>query len=128
MSMRTGTTSSNSMARNSQAFAPRRGSRILPLYISCIPDKRIGESKSLKRYLFSCRNHGAFHEDCVNMIMDDLIQLPDPRYIEVWGLPARGGLSIDPCCNYGRPGTEWKDMARYRLLRHDRNPEMVDNR
>lgn len=91
MPMRTGTTSSNSMARNSPAFAPRRGSRILPLYISCIPDKRIGESRSLKRYL---------------------IQLPDPRYIEVWGLPARGGLSIAPCCNYGRPGTEWKDMAR----------------
>lgn len=85
MPMRTGTTSSNSMARNSQASAPGRGSRILPIHISCIPDKRIGESKSLKLYLFSYRNHGAFHEDCASMIMDDLIQLPGPRYIEVWG-------------------------------------------
>lgn len=99
------------------------------IYISYIPDKLIVESKSLKLYLFSYRNHGDFHEDCVNMIMDDLIRLLAPRYIEVWGrfLP-RGGLSIDPYCNYGRPGTEWKDMARYRLLRHDMNPETVNNR
>lgn len=99
------------------------------IYISYIPDQTIVESKSLKLYLFSYRNHGDFHEDCVNMIMDDLIKLLDPRYIEVWGrfLP-RGGLSIDPYCNYGKPGTEWKDMARYRLLRHDMNPDTVDNR
>ena len=87
------------------------------------------ESKSLKLYLFSYRNHGDFHEDCVNMIMTDLIRLLRPRYIEVWGkfLP-RGGLSIDPYCNYGIPGTEWKDFARFRLLHHDMNPEKVDNR
>lgn len=46
MPMRTRTTSSNSMALNSQASAPGRGSRISPIYISCIPDKRIGESRS----------------------------------------------------------------------------------
>ena len=43
------------------------------------------ESKSLKLYLFSFRNHGDFHEDCVNIIMKDLIRLMDPKYIEVWG-------------------------------------------
>ena len=71
------------------------------IYISYIPDQYIVESKSLKLYLFSYRNHGDFHEDCVNMIMKDLIKLLAPRYIEVWGkfLP-RGGLSIDPYCNY----------------------------
>ena len=55
------------------------------------------ESKALKLYLFSFRNHGDFHEDCVNIIMDDLIDAMDPKYIEVWGkfLP-RGGISIDP--------------------------------
>lgn len=99
------------------------------IYISYIPDKYMVESKSLKLYLFSYRNHGDFHEDCVNMIMTDLIRLLRPRYIEVWGkfLP-RGGLSIDPYCNYGIPGTEWKDFARFRLLHHDMNPEKVDNR
>lgn len=99
------------------------------IYISYIPDQYIVESKSLKLYLFSYRNHGDFHEDCVNMIMKDLIKLLSPCYIEVWGkfLP-RGGLSIDPYCNYGIPGTEWKDFARYRLLNHDLNPENIHNR
>ena len=99
------------------------------IYISYIPDQYIVESKSLKLYLFSYRNHGDFHEDCVNMIMKDLLKLLSPRYIEVWGkFFPRGGLSIDPYCNYGIPGTEWKDFARYRLLNHDLNPENIHNR
>ena len=55
------------------------------IYISYIPDVKMVESKSLKLYLFSFRNHGDFHEDCVNKIMKDLIKLMDPKYIEVWG-------------------------------------------
>ncbi|WP_100404180.1 preQ(1) synthase, partial [Bacillus solitudinis] len=55
------------------------------IYISYIPDIKMVESKSLKLYLFSFRNHGDFHEDCINIIMNDLINLMDPRYIEVWG-------------------------------------------
>ena len=51
--------------------------------ISYIPDVKMVESKSLKLYLFSFRNHGDFHEDCVNIIMKDLIKLMDPKYIEV---------------------------------------------
>ena len=99
------------------------------MYISYIPDKKIVESKSLKLYLFSFRNHGDFHEDCVNIIMNDLIQLLDPRYIEVWGkFTPRGGISIDPWCNYGKPGTKYEEMANYRLMNHDLNPEKVDNR
>lgn len=99
------------------------------LYISYIPDRRMVESKSLKLYLFSFRNHGAFHEDCVNLILEDLVRLLAPRYIEVWGkfLP-RGGLSIDPYANYGRPATRWEEFARQRLLMHDLSPERVDNR
>jgi 7-cyano-7-deazaguanine reductase len=52
-----------------------------------------------------------------------------PRYIEVWGkfLP-RGGLSIDPYVNYGRPSTPWEEFARQRLLMHDLSPEIVNNR
>lgn len=55
------------------------------MYISFVPDKKLVESKALKLYLFSFRNHGDFHEDCVNIIMNDLINLIEPRYIEVWG-------------------------------------------
>lgn len=100
------------------------------IYISYIPEARMVESKSLKLYLFSFRNHGDFHEDVVNIIMKDLIRLMDPRYIEVWGkfLP-RGGISIDPYTNYGRPGTKFEKLAWDRLALHDvYGPEKVDNR
>ena len=99
------------------------------IIISYVPDQKLEESKSLKLYLFSFRNHGDFHEDVVNIIMKDLIQLMDPKYIEVWGkfLP-RGGLSIDPYCNYGKKGTIWEKAATDRLLQHDLYPEKVDNR
>ena len=86
--------------------------------ICYIPDIKMVESKSLKLYLFSFRNHGAFHEDCVNIIMKDLIRLMNPKYIEVTGifLP-RGGISIYPYANYGRPGTKYEQMAAERLMR-----------
>lgn len=99
------------------------------IYLSYIPDKRLVESKSLKLYLFSFRNHGDFHEDVVNTIMKDLIDLLDPRYIEVWGkFTPRGGLSIDPYANYGRPGSKYEEMAAFRLKVHDLYPEKIDNR
>ncbi|MDR1645076.1 MAG: preQ(1) synthase [Tannerellaceae bacterium] len=89
------------------------------IYIDYLPDVRMVESKSLKLYLFSFRNHGAFHEECVNMIMKDLIALMDPRYIEVTGrFSPRGGISIYPYCNYGRPGTDYEALARQRLFTH----------
>ena len=97
--------------------------------ISYVPDKYLVESKSLKLYLFSFRDHGDYHEDCVNIIMKDIVALLEPKYIEVWGrfLP-RGGISIDPYCNYGKPGTRWEDVAWNRLANHDLVPEKVDNR
>ncbi len=99
------------------------------IYISYIPDVKMVESKSLKLYLFSFRNHGDFHEDCVNIIMNDLIELMDPRYIEVWGkFTPRGGISIDPYVNYGRKGTKYEKVADYRMMNHDMYPEKVDNR
>ena len=71
------------------------------IVISYIPRERMVESKSLKLYLFSFRNHGDFHEDCVNIIMKDLVKLMDPKYIEVTGIfTPRGGISIYPFDNY----------------------------
>lgn len=88
--------------------------------ISYIPAERMVESKSLKLYLFSFRNHGAFHEDCVNIIMKDLIRLMCPKYIEVTGLfMPRGGISIYPYANYGMPGTEYEKMAAKRLMERE---------
>ena len=88
--------------------------------IAYLPDTLMVESKSLKLYLFSFRNHGDFHEDCVNIIMKDLIKLMNPKYIEVTGLfTPRGGISIYPYANYGRPGTKYEKLAEYRLQQHD---------
>ena len=98
--------------------------------ISYVPERRMVESKSLKLYLFSFRNHGDFHEDVVNIILKDLVRLMEPRYIEVWGrfLP-RGGISIDPYTNYGKPGTKYEKLAEKRFFEHDLYfMEKVDNR
>lgn len=90
------------------------------IYISYIPDEKLVESKSLKLYLFSFRNHGDFHEDCVNIIMKDLIALMQPKYIEVFGeFTPRGGIAIHPFANWGRPGTRFAALAEERLFAHD---------
>ena len=87
--------------------------------IMYIPAERMVESKSLKLYLFSFRNNGDFHEDCVNIIMKDLVRLMAPKYIEVVGLfTPRGGISIYPYANYGQPGTKYEKMAEQRMLSH----------
>ncbi|NLP44117.1 MAG: NADPH-dependent 7-cyano-7-deazaguanine reductase QueF [Peptococcaceae bacterium] len=87
------------------------------IYINYIPAEKLVESKSLKLYLFSFRNHGDFHEDVVNVIMKDLINLLQPKYIEVFGeFTPRGGISIYPYANFGQPGTRWENFAEQRLL------------
>lgn len=99
------------------------------IYISYIPDQLCVESKSLKLYLFSYRNHGDFHENCINIIGKDLVELLNPRYLEVWGkFTPRGGISIDPYYNYGRQETKYEKMAEQRLFNHDLYPENIDNR
>ena len=51
--------------------------------------------------------------------MKDLVRLMDPKYIEVTGLfTPRGGISIHPYANYGRPGTKYEELAAYRLRQH----------
>lgn len=83
------------------------------ILISYIPRERMVESKSLKLYLFSFRNHGDFHEDCVNIIMKDLIRLMDPKYIEVKGIfTPRGGIAIHPFANWGDPDHQHVVAAR----------------
>lgn len=66
------------------------------LVIDYVPSKSIIESKSLKLYLFSYRNHGAFHEDCTIQIAKDLIACIKPKWLRIGGywFP-RGGIPID---------------------------------
>lgn len=86
--------------------------------ISYVPNQRMVESKSLKLYLFSFRNHGDFHEDCINMIMNDLIEVMEPKYIEVRGIFApRGGIAIIPFVNYADSDfPEYLEYAKQRKL------------
>ncbi|MGI6215982.1 MAG: preQ(1) synthase [Coriobacteriales bacterium] len=87
------------------------------LYINYIPDKRMVESKSLKLYLFSFRNHGDFHEDVTNIIMKDLVMLMSPKYIEVRGLfYPRGGISIYPFANWANPRYGYQEIAEKRMF------------
>jgi 7-cyano-7-deazaguanine reductase len=52
--------------------------------------------------------------------MKDLVKLMDPKYIEVTGFfTPRGGISIYPYANYGRPGTKWETLAWERLSNHE---------
>ena len=87
------------------------------IVINYIPNELMVESKSLKLYLFSFRNRGDFHEDCINIIMKDLKKLMSPKYIEVKGIfTPRGGISIYPFANYGMPGTKYEKIAEERLF------------
>lgn len=83
------------------------------ILISYIPRTFMVESKSLKLYLFSFRNHGDFHEDCVNIILNDLWNLMNPRYIEVKGLfMPRGGISIYPFACRGDEDHQQLELLR----------------
>ena len=87
------------------------------LYINYIPNERMVESKSLKLYLFSFRNHGDFHEDVTNIIMKDLVALMDPKYIEVRGMfYPRGGISIYPFTNWANPQFGYEEIANKRMF------------
>ena len=66
------------------------------LVIDYVPDRWLVESKSLKLYLNSFRNHGAFHEDCTVAIGRRLADLLEPRYLRIGGYwYPRGGMPID---------------------------------
>ncbi len=66
------------------------------LVIDYVPDKKIVESKALKLYLFSYRNHGAFHEDCTVQIAKDIISCIKPKWLRIGGYwYPRGGIPID---------------------------------
>ncbi|MDA7704954.1 preQ(1) synthase [Rickettsiales bacterium] len=66
------------------------------IIIEYVPSKKMVESKSLKLYLTSFRNHGAFHEDCTIKIAKDLIALMEPKWFRISGYwYPRGGIPID---------------------------------
>lgn len=74
------------------------------LVIDYVPGKWVVESKSLKLFLFSFRNHGAFHEDCTVSIGKQLVELLDPKWLRIGGYwYPRGGIPIDVFYQTGTP-------------------------
>jgi 7-cyano-7-deazaguanine reductase len=66
------------------------------IIIDYVPNKFLVESKSLKLYMGSYRNHGAFHEDCTIQIAKDLIKILKPKWLRIGGYwYPRGGIPID---------------------------------
>jgi 7-cyano-7-deazaguanine reductase len=83
------------------------------LHIHYVPGELCIESKSLKLYLVSYRNHGAFHEDCVNRIADDLVTAISPRWLRVFGdFSVRGGIAIRPLALRLAPGLGAEEERR----------------
>ena len=95
------------------------------LVVRYVPAAKLVESKSLKLYLFSFRNHGDFHEDVCAVVLKDLRALLAPKYIEVRGrFRPRGGIAIHPFVAWGAAKGGWADFAKERLL--DEDVEIAD--
>jgi 7-cyano-7-deazaguanine reductase len=89
------------------------------LVIDYVPHRHLVESKSLKLYLNSFRNHGAFHEDCTVSIGKRLVTLLKPRWLRIGGYwYPRGGMPIDVFWQSGKlPANVWvpdQGVAPYR--------------
>lgn len=86
------------------------------VFVNYIAGKQMVESKSLKLYLFSFRNHGDFHEDCIQTICDDLVALLKPKYLEVIGeFTPRGGIAIYPFASYASKEKTYQNLQEQRL-------------
>ena len=71
--------------------------------IRYVPDQSLVELKSVKLYLWSYRDQGAFHEDVTNRILNDLVTAIHPRWAEVTGdFNVRGGIKTDVRVAYGK--------------------------
>lgn len=89
------------------------------IFVNYIADKKMVESKSMKLYLFSFRNHGDFHEDCVQTICDDLVALLKPKYIEVIGeFTPRGGIAIFPYASWANSEEKFQSLRDNRLINY----------
>lgn len=82
------------------------------IYLRYIPNQRCIELKSLKLYLWSYRNEGAFHEAVMNQILDDCVAACDPHWMELTGkFYVRGGISTTVQVEHAHPDFEHRDCA-----------------
>ena len=84
------------------------------LYLDFIPDKKNIELKSLKRYIWSYRDQGAFHEAVTNKIVDDLVSAMQPRFLRLTAkFYVRGGIFTNVVAEHRKKG--WQAAPRVDL-------------
>jgi 7-cyano-7-deazaguanine reductase len=88
------------------------------LFLDYIPDRTCVELKSLKLYIWSYRNEGAFHEAVTNRILDDLVAATAPRFMRLTAkFFVRGGIFTNVVAEYRQPG--WQPAPRVELAQFD---------
>ncbi len=89
------------------------------LTLDYIPDQLCVELKSLKLYIWSYRNEGAFHEAVTNRILDDLVAATAPRFMRLTAkFFVRGGVFTNVVAEFRKPG--WQPAPRVELSAFDR--------
>jgi len=84
------------------------------LHLEYVPDRTCVELKSLKLYIWSFRNEGAFHEAVTNRILDDLVAATQPRFMRVTAeFGVRGGIWTNVIAEHRAPG--WQAPAAVEL-------------
>lgn len=84
------------------------------LYLDFIPDKKNIELKSLKLYIWSYRDQGAFHEAVTNKIVDDLVKAMQPRFLRLTAkFYVRGGIFTNVVAEHRKKG--WQAAPRVDL-------------
>jgi 7-cyano-7-deazaguanine reductase len=84
------------------------------LTLEYVPDLLCVELKSLKLYIWSFRDEGAFHEDVTNRILNDLVDTCEPRFMRLRAeFNVRGGIFTDVVVEYRQ--TDWKPQRRVEL-------------
>jgi len=75
------------------------------LEIDYVPERKCVELKSLKLYIWSYRNRGAFHEAVTNAILNDLVRATQPRFMRLTArFNVRGGIYTTVCAEHRAPG------------------------
>jgi 7-cyano-7-deazaguanine reductase len=88
------------------------------LILDYVPDKKCVELKSLKLYVWSYRNEGAFHEAVTNRILDDLVRATAPRFMRMTArFYVRGGIFTTVCAEHAKKG--WKPQPRVDLAQFE---------
>lgn len=89
------------------------------LVLDYIPDKKCVELKSLKLYIWSFRNEGAFHEAVTNRILDDLVKAVKPRFMRLISkFYVRGGIFTSVVAEHRKPG--WKPSPQLELQQFEK--------